>query len=237
MHGSCAARNAARSRSASSAPLSASCSPAASSEIADSAAVASATMASSRGGRCVFDLNMGSVHTLPGLHGRTERAFSLILPSPAGDVIAMVGESGAVHLVSAASKQLVQTLLPASASGPGAGGGRFATQSAKFSPDGRLIASASFDKSAKVWDGRTGKFVGTMRGHAGPVYRLTWAPDSRMLVTGSEDSTMKLWNVGTCRLVSDLPGHSGSVFAVDWAPNGQRVGSGGADKTLKLWTQ
>eukprot|EP00050_Salpingoeca_kvevrii_P011782 m.17896 g.17896 ORF g.17896 m.17896 type:complete len:109 (+) comp3625_c0_seq1:1235-1561(+) len=79
------------------------------------------------------------------------------------------------------------------------------------------------------------RFMGTMRGHVGPVYRLTWAGDSRMLISGSEDSTIKLWNVKTCKLVSDLPGHSGSVYAVDWAPNGQMVASGGADKTLKLW--
>ena len=65
----------------------------------------------------------------------------------------------------------------------------------QFSPDGRLLASASFDKSAKVWDGVTGKFVCTMRGHVGPVYRVTWSGDSRMLVTASEDSTMKLWDV------------------------------------------
>ncbi len=39
-----------------------------------------------------------------------------------------------------------------------------------FSPDGRLIASASFDKSCKVWDGRSGKFLGNFRGHVGSVF-------------------------------------------------------------------
>eukprot|EP00049_Salpingoeca_infusionum_P002101 m.54068 g.54068 ORF g.54068 m.54068 type:complete len:498 (+) comp11387_c1_seq1:172-1665(+) len=105
----------------------------------------------------------------------------------------------------------------------------------QFSPDGRLIASCSFDKSAKLWNGVTGTFMGTFRGHVGPVFRCTWAGDSRLLITASEDSTIKLWNVKTQALLKDLPGHAGSVFAVDWAPNGTLVASGGADKTLKLW--
>lgn len=41
-----------------------------------------------------------------------------------------------------------------------------------FSPDGRWIASASFDKSVKLWDGYTGKFLATFRGHVGPVYQI-----------------------------------------------------------------
>ena len=41
-----------------------------------------------------------------------------------------------------------------------------------FSPDGRWIASASFDKSVKLWNGFTGEFVATFRGHVGPVYQI-----------------------------------------------------------------
>eukprot|EP00730_Choanoeca_flexa_P014756 TRINITY_DN656_c0_g1_i1.p1 TRINITY_DN656_c0_g1~~TRINITY_DN656_c0_g1_i1.p1 ORF type:complete len:499 (+),score=85.34 TRINITY_DN656_c0_g1_i1:77-1498(+) len=104
-----------------------------------------------------------------------------------------------------------------------------------YSPDGRLIVSASFDKSAKLWDGKTGTFLQTFRAHVGPVYRCTWGPDSRLLITASEDSTIKLWNVKSHKLLKDLPGHEGSVFAVDWAPNGEMVASGGADKALKIW--
>ena len=62
----------------------------------------------------------------------------------------------------------------------------------QFSPDGRWIASASFDKSVKLWDGTTGKFVATFVGHVGPVYQVAWAADSRMFVTGSKDSTLKV---------------------------------------------
>ncbi|XP_041054028.1 notchless protein homolog 1 isoform X2 [Carcharodon carcharias] len=75
-----------------------------------------------------------------------------------------------------------------------------------FSPDTRLIASASFDKSVKLWDGRTGKYLASLRGHVSAVYQIAWSADSRLL-----------------------------VYAVDWSPDGQRVASGGKDKVLRIW--
>ncbi len=80
-----------------------------------------------------------------------------------------------------------------------------------FSPDGRWAASASWDSSVRMWDGRTGKYVtflhvsrgvtenvcihryvATLRGHVAPVYRLAWSADSRLLVSASKDSTVKV---------------------------------------------
>ncbi|EFN51765.1 hypothetical protein CHLNCDRAFT_56362 [Chlorella variabilis] len=106
-----------------------------------------------------------------------------------------------------------------------------------FSPDGRWIASASFDKSVKLWDGVSGTFIATFRGHVGPVYQVAWSADSRLLVSGSKDSTLKLWDVRSKKLFMDLPGHADEVFSVDWSPNGHSVVSGGKDKLLKLWRQ
>ena len=62
----------------------------------------------------------------------------------------------------------------------------------QFSPDGRWIVSASFDKAIKLWDGIKGVFVATFRGHVGPVYQVSWSSDSRLFVSGSKDSTLKV---------------------------------------------
>lgn len=105
-----------------------------------------------------------------------------------------------------------------------------------FSPDGRWIASASFDKSVKVWGGRDGSFVCTFRSHVGPVFQVCWSSDSRLLVTGSSDSTVKVFSPAKKKLLSDLPGHADEVYAVDWSPDGSRVGSASKDKTVKIWT-
>mmetsp|Transcript_71499 Transcript_71499/g.232355 ORF Transcript_71499/g.232355 Transcript_71499/m.232355 type:complete len:518 (-) Transcript_71499:123-1676(-) len=104
-----------------------------------------------------------------------------------------------------------------------------------FSPDGRWFASASFDKSIRLWDGRTGKYVHAFRGHVGDVYQLSWSADSRLLITASKDSTVKLWDIASKKLQEDLPGHADEVYAVDWSLNGARVATGSKDRTLKLW--
>ncbi|MPC36826.1 Notchless 1 [Portunus trituberculatus] len=107
----------------------------------------------------------------------------------------------------------------------------------KFSPDTRIIASASFDKSIRLWSGLTGKFLGVLRGHVTGVYQIAWSADSRLLVSGSKDSTLKVWSVATRKMEIDLPGHADEVFTVDWSPDGQRVVSGGKDKVLKIIVQ
>ncbi|XP_045465827.1 notchless protein homolog 1 [Harmonia axyridis] len=105
----------------------------------------------------------------------------------------------------------------------------------KFSPDGRILASASFDKSIRLWQAKTGKYIATLRGHVQAVYMVAFSADSRFMVSGSADSTLKLWNLKTNKLEIDLPGHGDQVYAVDWSTDGSKVVSGGKDKVLKLW--
>ncbi|KAH6564900.1 hypothetical protein BASA50_010440 [Batrachochytrium salamandrivorans] len=104
-----------------------------------------------------------------------------------------------------------------------------------FSPDGRMLASASFDKCVKLWDAATGKFITSLRGHVSPVYQVCWSSDSRQVLSGSRDTTLKVWDIKTKKMKAELPGHADEVFAVDWSPSGDRVASGGKDRILKIW--
>ena len=104
-----------------------------------------------------------------------------------------------------------------------------------FSPDGFYFVSASFDRSIKLWDGKTGKYVASFRGHVSPVYQVSFSADSRLLVSGSKDSTLKIWDITKRKLMFDLPGHADEVYAVDWSPDGQRVASGSKDRRLRIW--
>lgn len=105
-----------------------------------------------------------------------------------------------------------------------------------FSPDGRFLASGSFDKKVKLWCGKTGRFLATLNGHVGAVYQLAWSPDSNFLVSASKDSTVKLWGVkNTKKALHTLPGHEDEVYTVDWSPNTSLVASGSKDRTIKIW--
>lgn len=105
----------------------------------------------------------------------------------------------------------------------------------KFSPDMRYIASASFDKSIRLWNGKDGKFIATMRAHVQRVYQLAWSADSRLLASASADSTCKIWSISKLSLLCDLPGHEDEVYVIDWSSDGELVVSGGKDRTLKIW--
>lgn len=71
----------------------------------------------------------------------------------------------------------------------------------KFSPDGRIIASASFDKSIKLWESNTGKYITSLRGHVQAVYSISWSADSRLLVSSSADSTLKCKQITSNMLI------------------------------------
>ncbi len=70
--------------------------------------------------------------------------------------------------------------------------------SASFSPDGTTLATASCDKTAKIWDVITGNCLQILKGHAhDEVYSASFSPDGTTLVTASGDGTAKIWDVTT----------------------------------------
>jgi hypothetical protein len=107
--------------------------------------------------------------------------------------------------------------------------------SVAFSPDNRLIASTSRDRTIKVWYLGTGQELVTLRGHAARVNSAVFNAGSTHILSGSDDKTIKVWDLASGREVFTLRGHNDAVYSVAFHPDGRRIASGSFDKTVRLW--
>ena len=77
-----------------------------------------------------------------------------------------------------------------------------------FSPDGRPFATASADKTARLWDSATGEYRRTLTGHTSEVLGVAFSPDGRLLATAGGDRTARLWDPATGEHLRTLTGHT-----------------------------
>jgi eukaryotic-like serine/threonine-protein kinase len=115
-----------------------------------------------------------------------------------------------------------------------------------WSPDGRLIASAS--TIVQLWEAANGNIVFTYRGHSRTVNTLAWSPAKTTstpergfrIASCSDDKTVQVWNAATGNNITTYTGHGnvlrgGSVKAIAWSPDGTLIASAGHDRTIQVW--
>jgi roadblock/LC7 domain-containing protein len=108
-------------------------------------------------------------------------------------------------------------------------------RSARFSPDGQQVVTASYDNTARLWDARTGKPLGPPLKHESMVFSAQFSPDGQQVVTASADTTARLWDARTGKPLGESLKHEGEVTSAQFSPDGQRVVTASYDNTARLW--
>ncbi|KAF3700233.1 Transducin beta-like protein 3 [Channa argus] len=111
--------------------------------------------------------------------------------------------------------------------------------SVAVSPNDKLLASGSQDRTAKLWsvvgEGNLG-LLGVFRGHRRGVWAVCFSPVDQVLATSSADGTTKLWSLQDFSCLKTFEGHDASVLKVIFASRGTQLLTSGSDGLVKLWT-
>ncbi|HKQ38741.1 MAG TPA: c-type cytochrome domain-containing protein, partial [Verrucomicrobiae bacterium] len=104
-----------------------------------------------------------------------------------------------------------------------------------LSPDGKTLATGSYDQKIKLWKVESGDEIRTLSGHNGCVFDLAFRPDGKLLASASADRTVKLWDVATGERRDTLSQSLKELYALAFAPDGKRLVAGGVDNRIRLW--
>ncbi|UNU19868.1 hypothetical protein D0A34_14180 [Microcoleus vaginatus PCC 9802] len=107
-------------------------------------------------------------------------------------------------------------------------------QNISFSPDGQMLATASYDRTVKLWR-RDGSLVKTLLGHTDAVMSVSFSHDAKMIASGSLDGTVRLWD-SNGKLIRVIHAHKNYwVMSISFSPDGKTIATASGDRTVKLW--
>ena len=106
---------------------------------------------------------------------------------------------------------------------------------ASFSPDGSRIATVSRDRTARVWDARTGQEMLVLEGHEDSVLTASFSPDGAHVAATASDGTARVWDADSGKELKVLRGHEGAIHSAKFSPESRRIVTASNDGTARVW--
>ncbi|HEX3659666.1 MAG TPA: protein kinase [Pirellulales bacterium] len=103
-----------------------------------------------------------------------------------------------------------------------------------FCPGTHLLASASFDRTVRLWDVAARQLVATLDGPTAPLFCVAFSKDGRLVATGGGDRKVRVWDVGKRKLQFELL-QDDVITAASFSPDGRTLATGGDDNRVWLW--
>jgi WD40 repeat protein len=104
-----------------------------------------------------------------------------------------------------------------------------------FSRDGKLLASAGYDRTVRVWDAGSGALKHTLQDHSDSVYGVSFSPDGKLLASAGADRAVKVWDVVSGQRLYSLNEAADWLYTVAWHPDGKHLAAAGVDKSIRMW--
>jgi WD40 repeat protein len=104
-----------------------------------------------------------------------------------------------------------------------------------YSLDGTKILTASADRTARIWDARTGAQLTPPLEHDAAVDSAAFSPDGKQVVTGSAESKVRIWDAASGKPASAPLNLNGAVVCVSFSPDGKMIAAGTDDGKLRTW--